>query len=92
MKSKIITFIALVVFIAITACNPPKKISKKITVPTNDTTVKDDRYHFFVLGDWGRRGKQHQQEVADQMIVQSKKLNAQFLVAVGDNFYDDGVQ
>ena len=89
MTNKIITFIALV---AITACNPPKKISKNIAVSTNDTTVKDDRYHFFVLGDWGRRGKQHQQEVADQMIVQSKKLNVQFLVAVGDNFYDDGVQ
>ena len=92
MNNKIITSFALIAFVAITACNLPKKIAKDIAVITNDTTVKDDRYHFFVLGDWGRRGKQHQQEVADQMIVQSKKLNAQFLVAVGDNFYDDGVQ
>ena len=92
MNNKIITSFALIAFVAITACNLPKKLLGNKVVPTNDTTVKDDRYHFFVLGDWGRRGKQHQQEVADQMIVQSKKLNAQFLVAVGDNFYDDGVQ
>ena len=92
MTNKLVTSIALIAFVAITACNPPNKVAKNSAVPANDTTVKDDRYHFFVLGDWGRRGKQHQQEVADQMIVQSKKLNAQFLVAVGDNFYDDGVQ
>lgn len=92
MTNKLFTSIAVVAFVAITACNPPKKVLANAVVPTTDTTIKDDRYHFFVLGDWGRRGKQHQQEVADQMITQSKKLNAQFLVAVGDNFYDDGVQ
>lgn len=92
MTNKLLTFIAIVAFIAITACNPPKKEYNNADVSAKDTTIKDDRYHFFVLGDWGRRGKQHQQEVADQLIIQSKKLNAQFLVAVGDNFYDDGVQ
>ena len=91
MTNSILTFIAVVGFAIATACNPSQVIVKNTTA-NSDTTIKDDRYHFFVLGDWGRRGKQYQQQVADQLILQSKKLNAQFLVAVGDNFYDDGVQ
>lgn len=92
MINKLITSIALIAFMVITSCNSPRKVSQNAVLLTTDTTIKDDRFHFFVFGDWGRRGKQHQQEVADQMIAQSKKLNAQFLITVGDNFYDDGVQ
>ena len=92
MTNKLFKSIALIACLAITACNTPKNVSKLASIITKDATIKDDRFHFFVMGDWGRRGTEHQQEVADQMIVQQKKLNAQFLVTVGDNFYDDGVQ
>lgn len=92
MTNKLITAVVCCFFIALTACHPKNKQAQTSVAPATDTTLKDDRYHFFVLGDWGRRGKQHQQEVADQMNVQAKKLHAQFMIAVGDNFYDDGVQ
>jgi tartrate-resistant acid phosphatase type 5 len=48
-------------------------------------------FNFFVLGDWGRQGTIDQQAVADQMMLQSEKLHPDFIMTVGDNFYEDGV-
>ncbi len=54
--------------------------------------IKDSAdFNFFVLGDWGRQGSADQQAVANQMIIQAKKLNPNFIMTVGDNFYEDGV-
>jgi tartrate-resistant acid phosphatase type 5 len=47
--------------------------------------------HFLVLGDWGRGGDFHQRDVAVQMGKTAERFNSQFIVAVGDNFYDEGV-
>jgi len=47
---------------------------------------------FLVVGDWGRDGASHQRDVADQMEIAARASNARFVVAVGDNFYEDGVQ
>ena len=47
---------------------------------------------FLALGDWGRDGQFHQAEVAKQMGVAAQRLGARFVVSVGDNFYEDGVQ
>ena len=44
-----------------------------------------------VVGDWGRKGDDGQQEVADCMEKVSKLLDAEFVFATGDNFYPDGV-
>ncbi|GJN04654.1 hypothetical protein PR202_ga22219 [Eleusine coracana subsp. coracana] len=43
------------------------------------------------VGDWGRRGQFNQTLVADQMGIIGKKMNIDFIVNVGDNFYDNGL-
>lgn len=47
---------------------------------------------FLVVGDWGRDGEQHQRDVAVQMGNAAQALSSRFVVSVGDNFYDNGVQ
>src|SRR5580692_6262701 len=46
---------------------------------------------FVVIGDWGRRGRWHQREVATQMGRTAATLGSQFVISVGDNFYENGV-
>jgi tartrate-resistant acid phosphatase type 5 len=47
--------------------------------------------NFLVVGDWGRRGADHQRDVAAQMGKSAAALGSRCVVSVGDNFYDDGV-
>ena len=47
---------------------------------------------FLVIGDWGRDGSSHQRDVAGQMERAAGEFDCRFVVAVGDNFYEDGVQ
>lgn len=46
---------------------------------------------FLAVGDWGRNGDFHQQDVADRMAEAASQIGARFVVSVGDNFYEDGV-
>jgi DNA repair exonuclease SbcCD nuclease subunit len=46
---------------------------------------------FFVIGDWGRRGTPNQKVVAFQLNEWAKKEHPKFILAAGDNFYDQGV-
>ena len=46
---------------------------------------------FIVFGDWGRKGEPDQAAVAAQMARTAQALPAQFIISVGDNFYEDGV-
>ncbi|XP_010271254.1 PREDICTED: purple acid phosphatase 8-like [Nelumbo nucifera] len=55
--------------------------------PAND----DGSLSFLVIGDWGRRGTYNQSEVAVQMGRVGEKLNINFVISVGDNFYDNGL-
>jgi acid phosphatase len=47
---------------------------------------------FLIFGDWGRGGEFHQHDVANQMGSAAAKLGCRFIVSVGDNFYENGVQ
>ena len=47
---------------------------------------------FLVFGDWGRGGDFHQRDIADQMGLTAAKRHCRFIVSVGDNFYEKGVQ
>lgn len=47
--------------------------------------------NFLVMGDWGRMGRPDQLLVAKQMADTAKEIGAKFVMAVGDNFYEDGV-
>ena len=47
--------------------------------------------NFLVFGDWGRKGELDQREVAEQMGIAAQNVGARFVIAVGDNFYENGV-
>ena len=47
--------------------------------------------NFLALGDWGRNGEYHQQEVAKQMGIWAAANPNDFNISVGDNFYPKGV-
>src|ERR1700685_2934476 len=51
-----------------------------------------DGLNFLVFGDWGRRGERDQVEVAEQMAKAAGEVQPRFIVSVGDNFYENGVQ
>ena len=46
---------------------------------------------FLAVGDWGRDGAYHQADVAARMAETAEATGARFVLAVGDNFYEDGV-
>jgi len=47
--------------------------------------------NFVAIGDWGRNGEYHQNEVAKQMGDWAAAHPNKFIVSVGDNFYPKGV-
>jgi acid phosphatase len=51
----------------------------------------DTSLTFLAVGDWGRDGGDHQQDVADKMGETAAQIRSRFIVSVGDNFYEDGV-
>jgi 3',5'-cyclic AMP phosphodiesterase CpdA len=57
----------------------------KLVVPPNALT-------FLAMGDWGRNGELNQRDVAREMAAAARHLDAQFVLALGDNFYPNGVQ
>ncbi|XP_039055830.1 purple acid phosphatase 4-like [Hibiscus syriacus] len=59
---------------------------------TIEHSVKTDgSLSFLVIGDWGRRGLYNQSEVAFQMGRIGEKLDIDFVISTGDNFYDNGL-
>jgi tartrate-resistant acid phosphatase type 5 len=55
------------------------------------TDTQADSLNFMVFGDWGRHGETDQVEVATQMGIAANAIKTQFIISVGDNFYEDGV-
>lgn len=51
----------------------------------------DGSLSLLVIGDWGRKGTFNQSMVADQMGKVGEKLDIDFVVSTGDNFYEDGL-
>ncbi|GAB4855462.1 Purple acid phosphatase 8 [Ancistrocladus abbreviatus] len=57
-----------------------------------DQAIKaDGSLSLLVVGDWGRRGAYNQSQVALQMGKVGDKLDIDFIISTGDNFYDDGL-
>lgn len=48
--------------------------------------------NFVVIGDWGRDDASQQRAVAQQMGRAAAAVDSRFVISVGDNFYDDGVE
>jgi acid phosphatase len=61
------------------------------TLPLTKAAAAAPSLNFLVMGDWGREGVSHQRDVAGQMGRIAQSANARFVVAVGDNFYENGV-
>lgn len=61
-------------------------------LPGVAAAAPDTPASFLVVGDWGRDGTQHQRDVAIQMGKTAGAQRSRFVVSVGDNFYDNGVQ
>ncbi|KAL4302484.1 hypothetical protein GQ457_10G028290 [Hibiscus cannabinus] len=55
------------------------------------TAKPDGSLSFLVLGDWGRRGLYNQSQVALQMGIIGEKLDIDFVISTGDNFYENGL-
>ncbi len=47
---------------------------------------------FLIIGDWGRQGQVDQISVARQMAKTARQRKCKFVISVGDNFYENGVQ
>ncbi|XP_062113235.1 purple acid phosphatase 4-like [Humulus lupulus] len=52
---------------------------------------QDGSLSVLVLGDWGRRGHYNQSKVANQMGIIGEKLDIDFVISTGDNFYENGL-
>ena len=51
----------------------------------------DGALRFLAMGDWGREGEPHQTAVAARMGEEAARADARFVLALGDNFYENGV-
>ena len=90
-----VTAISLL-FLSGYSCSTVKVVEKGMPLEasyklTDSLVVLKDALNFLVIGDWGRKGDYHQQFVADRMEEASKTLDAEFVIALGDNFYPNGV-
>lgn len=66
-------------------------LSAAAALPLGAMAQNKQALTFLAVGDWGRDGAFHQQDVADQMGKAADALSPAFVVSVGDNFYEDGV-
>ena len=69
--------------------------TKQVTTPAykkfDAKSIEEDTFVFFVLGDWGRNGESHQQDVANSMKKCAEIADPEFIISTGDNFYTYGV-
>ncbi len=68
-----------------------KSSSAQQEAPKKPAKPMADSLSFLVLGDWGS-GSKLQREVASALSQFSREHKPEFLVSVGDNFYNDGVK
>lgn len=62
------------------------------TYPFTSSLVPKDAYVFYVIGDWGRKGKYFQKDVAAAMNNCAAQAKPKFIASTGDNFYTFGVK
>lgn len=73
------------------ACTGPVRQPAAATGSVAAFTEVEDGLAFLVIGDWGRQGQHGQTEVAVPLAEAALRLDAQFIVSTGDNFYPNGV-
>lgn len=73
------------------ACAPLPPVTPGGGAPSAGTGTAGE-VRFLVLGDWGREGSPMQREVAGRMGALAEARGADFVIATGDNFYENGVR
>lgn len=63
-----------------------KRLNQPVKLQPDGSLIR-----FLVVGDWGRKGFYNQSQVATQMGKIGEKLDVDFIVSTGDNFYEDGL-
>ncbi|KAM0043488.1 putative Acid phosphatase [Helianthus debilis subsp. tardiflorus] len=87
MENKIHTTILLVVYTVAATVHVAAELQRFEHLPTK----ADGSFDILVIGDWGRRGLYNQSNVAFQMGKIGEKMDVDFILSTGDNFYDDGL-
>ncbi|RCV38496.1 hypothetical protein SETIT_8G147300v2 [Setaria italica] len=79
---------ALIVLLAAVAALPAAtaEMPRLVHPPKADGSLT-----LLAVGDWGRRGAYNQSQVATQMGIVGEKMDIDFVVNVGDNFYKNGL-
>ncbi|CAM8977062.1 unnamed protein product [Rhodiola kirilowii] len=70
---------------------PTKSLNAELQRLQHPTGGDGSSISFLVVGDWGRKGAFNQSLVAQQMGKVGEKLDIDFVISTGDNFYDDGL-
>jgi tartrate-resistant acid phosphatase type 5 len=79
-------------FVASQAIAASQFFPASLLAETTPPTPPPDGLNFLVFGDWGRQGERDQVQVATQMAKVARGVNPQFIISVGDNFYENGVK
>lgn len=94
MQNKLFSFgkvlLTTIILSFFSGCSPTKEKNSTAQSSTKDW-LPQHAINFLVLGDWGRNGEFHQKDVATQMGLEATRINAGFILSMGDNFYPDGV-
>src|SRR5271170_5423387 len=81
-----------ILFVATQAAVASRFLPGSLLAETPPQPALPGGFNFLVFGDWGRQGEQDQVDVAAQMAKVAKDSGAKFIISVGDNFYENGVQ
>lgn len=84
--------IVVISLLVIYGCKKPNTSNQSEEVKVAPSFPEyEEAIHWYVIGDFGRNGQYGQQELADQMDQFARKVEPEFIVAVGDNIYPEGV-
>ena len=86
--------LALVAAAALAACGTPQPVGTRVptfTAETRPEPFDSTGFNYLIVGDWGRNGFFNQADVADGMGLVGARIQSQFTISTGDNFYTEGV-
>ncbi|KAL2942362.1 Purple acid phosphatase 3 [Bienertia sinuspersici] len=90
MESKVIKMNLMLIVISVLIMLNGEIINAKLP-RLKQKTKEDGSLSLLVVGDWGRNGDYNQSLVASQMGIVGEKMDVDFIISTGDNFYDDGL-
>mmetsp|Transcript_26168 Transcript_26168/g.42889 ORF Transcript_26168/g.42889 Transcript_26168/m.42889 type:complete len:371 (+) Transcript_26168:182-1294(+) len=84
-------FLLVVLIVVVITANQSRSGSSTVG-PRSTGPLIPQGFSFAAVGDWGRKGDFHQSDVANLMGLKCAERLCDFIVSVGDNFYDNGVK